>query len=451
MSEVQEETLPPEDVERAVRLSYAQAMIGAIFAASTGGMFLIGYALKLGATNAQIGLMSTVPMLCIVVQLFSAQLVERGVSRRKLTIASAVMNVLGWGLVISLPYALAHASRDARVMALIAVIALVTTFAYVSGNARASWVGDLIPAENRGMFFGRMTMYAGIIGAVFAIVEGKLLDHLKHLGIGAFNWLFSIGILFGLIHASLFVPQSDVRTARHESGGKLWALVRETFTNRALMVLMIYTAIWSMQSIAGPFYATYLLRDLKMPFLGFGILSGLATVTMLVSSPFWGRIVDRYGSKPVLVACTAVAAPVPLVWIWLSDLRVIYAVIPPINLMMGFALAGVSVALSTLIYKVTPAAGRSVQFAVYSVTILLLVSPLPAIGGHLPDWLSSLGIHSDLRCTFYASVLFLIGAAFAAHFIHEPDASAAAEMVQNLPGHIRRPETLVEPVDEAVS
>ena len=438
-----ENSLPQHIVNRAVRLSYAQAMIGAIYVASTGGMFLIGYALKLGATNAQIGLMSTIPMLCIVVQLLSAMLVERGISRRKLTIAGALLNVSGWVLVIMLPRVLAHASRDAKITALVAVIALVTTFAYVSGNARASWVGDLIPAHNRGMFFGRMTMYAGIIGAVFAIVEGKLLDHLKQLGIGAFNWLFSIGILFGLIHASLFFPQSDVRTTRHESGGSLPALIRETFTNRALMVLMVYSLIWSMQAIAGPFYATYLLRDLKMSFLGFGILGGLATVTMLASSPFWGRIVDRYGSKPVLVACTAVAAPVPFFWIWLTNLKIVYAVVCPVNLIMGFLIAGISVALNTLIYKVTPAAGRSAQFAVYSVTILLLVSPMPALGGHLPDWLRAIGIHTDLRCTFYASAVFLILAALAARFIHEPDSTAASEMVRNIPDHLRDPSTLV--------
>ena len=447
MSENQETELPPRSVERAIRLSYAQAMLGAIYAASTGGMFLIGYALKLGANNAQIGLMSTIPMLCVVVQLFSSMLVERGISRRKMTIVGSLLNVFGWVLVIMLPFVLTRASAELRVTALIGAIALITTFAYVAGNARSSWIGDLIPAHSRGMFFGRMTMYAGIIGAVFAVVEGRLLDHLKHLGISAFNWLFLFGIVFGLINTALFFPQSDVRTERHESGGKLHAMIRETFTNRALMALMIYTLIWSMQSIAGPFYATYLLRDLKMSFLGFGILSGLATVTMLASSPFWGRIVDRYGSKPVLIACTAVAAPVPLVWIWLTDLRVVYAVICPVNLLMGFVIAGISVALNTLIYKVTPSAGRSVQFAVYSVMILLLVSPMPAIGGHLPDWLNSLGLHADLRCTFYASALFLVGAALAARKIHEPDSIAATEMVRSLPEHILKPSTL-EPAED---
>ena len=85
MPEQPDPPLPDHEIERAVRFSYAQSMLSAIYGASTGGMFLIGYALALGANNVQIGLMSTIPMLTIGVQLLSAMVIERGVSRRRLT------------------------------------------------------------------------------------------------------------------------------------------------------------------------------------------------------------------------------------------------------------------------------------------------------------------------------------------------------------------------------
>ena len=425
-----------------MRLSYAQAMLGAIYAASTGGMFLIGYALKLGANDVQIGLMSTIPMLFIVVQLVSSTVVERGASRRLMTVVGSVLSVSGWAFIIVLPYVTVRASQEVRIAALIAVVTLVTVFAYVSGNARASWIGDLVPPKRWGTFFGRMMMYAGIIGAVFAIFEGMFLDQAKHMGIVAFNWLFAFGMLFGFLNALLFLPQADIPVTRHESARGFAALIRRTFANRALLIVMAYTVVWSMQSLAAPFYATYMLRDLKMPFLGLGIINAIATVVMLVSSPFWGRIVDRYGCRPVIIACTAVLAPTPLAWIWLNSAAKVYAVIGPLNLIGGFAIAGISVALSTLLYKVTPSAGRSMQFAVYSVIVLLLVSPMPTIGGHLPGWLKTIGIHADLRCTFYASILFIFGAAWIARYIHEPDARQATELVSNLPSHLRKPHTL---------
>ncbi|MCL6520641.1 MAG: MFS transporter [Armatimonadetes bacterium] len=435
--------LPEHLVKRTVRLSYVQSMLGAVYSASTGGMFIIGYALKLGADNVQIGLMSTVPMLCVVVQLFSALLVERGFSRRLLTISASILNVAGWALIILIPYIFKNASSDAKIAALIAIITLNTAFAYISGNARASWVGDIIPARTMGIFFGRVMMYAGIVGTVLALIEGTVLDHIKSRGIAAFNWLFLFGMVFGLLNVLLFVPQPDVRVKSKSLEAKYFHLIRDTFSNRSLTMVMLYGLVWSMQSLAAPFYATYMLRDLRMSFLGIGVLTGVSTVTVLLSSSFWGKVVDMYGSRPVLITCTAAITPAPLVWIWLTTAKAVYFVIPAINILAGFTAAGVSVALSALLYKVTPSSGRAMQFAIYSIVILLLVSPMPTIGGHLPGWLKSLGINADLRCTFYTSALFLLGATLVARRIHEPNSAGAREMVRNLPSHLRSPSTLV--------
>lgn len=436
--------LSPHKIERAIRLSYVQAMLASVYAASTGGMFIVGYALKLGADDVQIGLMSAIPMCAVVAQLASAALVERGASRRRMTIAAALANVAGWVLIILLPYALAHASADAKIGALIGIITLVTVFAHISGNARSSWVGDLIPEDRRGGFFGKMTMYGGIIGAVFAVVEGRFLDYVKRMGIGAFSWLFAFGMLFGLVNTLLFLPQSDVRTEKHSRSGSLPAMIVETFTNRALLIVILYAGLWSLQMIAAPFYATYTLRDLKVPFFGLGLVNSAAALTMLASSPFWGRVIDRYGCKPVLTACTASIAPAPLVWLWVTSPVTFYALVAPTNLLVGFAIGGFSVALTTLIYKVTPSAGRSVQLAIYSTVVVLLAAPMPYLGGHLPGWLHALGIGSDLRCTFYASAIFVAAAAFASRWIPEPGSRSTSELVSKLPGHIRRPATLTK-------
>ena len=285
-----------------------------------------------------------------------------------------------------------------------------------------------------------MMMFAGIIGAVFAIFEGMFLDRIKLMGLTAFNWLFAFGIFFGLLNAMLFIPQADIPV--RSDGSRFRRLVKDTFTNKALLIVMAYALIWSFQGIAAPFYATYMLRDLKMPFLGLGILTSISTITMLASSPFWGRIVDRYGCRPVLIACTSIMIPMPLAWIWMDTARAVYFIAPTLNLIGGFAIAGISVGLSTLIYKVTPSAGRSMQFAVFSVVVLLLVSPMPTIGGHLPGWLKSLGIHSDLRSTFYTSVLFIGGAAWMAKYIREPESRRTGELISRLASHLFKPSTL---------
>ena len=426
--------LSTDQVRKAVKLTYAQAMLGSIYVASTGGMFLIGYALQLGATDVQIGLMSTLPMLCIVFQLVSAALVERGVSRRGLTVGCSLVNVLLWGLIIAIPYAGAHLDGPARVWMLLSIVTLVTLFGFMAGNARGSWVGDLIPVRYRGTFFGRLGMYGSIIGTVFALSEGTFLDHVKTMGIGAFSLLFGFGVIFGLINTLLFVPQAEVRLKTPKESEGFWHHVRQTFANRQLMIMTAIVGIWSMQSIAGPFYAVYALRDLKMSFFGFGLLNAAAMLTGLVGAPFWGRLVDRYGCRPVLITCALMIAPFPLAWAFMTTPLRIYATIIPLNALSGFIGAGIMVSLNTMVYKVTPSAGRSVQFAIYSVIVVLVAAPLPTIGGYLPEMLRRLGIAADMRILFCSQTIFIVGSLLFARMIHEPKAHPAREFIRKLPG-----------------
>ena len=418
-------------VERTIRCSYAQAMIGAVYAASVGGMFLTGYALMLGANNVQIGLMSTIPMLAVAVQLPSAWLVERGLSRRRMTFLASLANVLGWLLIILIPYGLANAATGTKIGALITVLVVVTTFAHVAGNARGSWIGDLIPASRRGSFFGRTTMFAGIIGMVFAIIEGRFLDVLKTMGLQAFSVLFGFGVLIGLINAHLFLAQPDLPVESGTTNGLLQH-AKATFRNGPLMSVMIFALFWSMQSIAGPFYSVYMIRDLKMPFLGIGLVNSALIVAMLTSAPFWGRMVDRYGCRTVLTACTFTLASLQLSWLVVNTAPAVYWVITPVNVIAGLAHSGVGVALATLLYKVTPGQGRSVQFAIYSMIVVLVAAPMPVLGGHLPGWLSHFP-KSDLRLTFYASIPFLVVAALVARKIREPSAARTRELLRSLP------------------
>jgi MFS family permease len=422
---------PRGAVRRAIRLSYLQVMLGAIYGASTGGMFLIGYALRLGATDVQIGLMSTVPMLCIGVQLATALLIERGVSRRRLTFLAALLNVAGWGLIILIPYAAAELAPTAKVGLLIAILTVVTLFAYVSGNARGSWVGDLIPARIRGSFFGRTAMFGGIIASVFAIFEGAFLDVVKRHGLTAFSALFGFGMIFGVASALLFLPQHDPPTERHHGGPNLFRLIRATFANRQLRAVTLFAILWGLQGVAGPFYATYMLRDLGMPFVGVGFVNATFMLSFLLSGPFWGRAVDRYGCRPVLTACSAVLGAVQFSWAGVASPRAVYTIIPAVNLFAGASAGGVSVALSTLLYKATPAAGRAMQFAVYSVVVVLAAAPLPAVGGHLPGWLTGIGLSADLRFTFFAAGLVMLLSACVSRRIGESGSYRAREMLRH--------------------
>lgn len=413
-------------------------MLGSIYAASTGGMFLIGYALKLGADNVKIGLLSSIPLCAVVFQLVAAFLIEKGVSRKKLTFAAQTVNVLCWFGVALTPWIFAGASNSFKLIFLIGSVTVITSAAHLGSNARSSWIGDLIPAKERGSFFGRITMFAGIIGTIFALAEGLFLDTVKNAGITTFSYLFFFGIAFGLANASLFLPQVDVPIEKTEKPVRFLNLLKGSVKNKGLIVVTVFAFVFSLQAIAGPFYPTYMLRDLKMSFLGVGLMNACVAVVMISSSSFWGRIIDKFGCKPVLVLCCLLNAPTFLGWWFATSATKVYAIIIPLNLFQGFWSAGISVGLSTLIYKVTPVNGRSVQLAFHSVLVVLLAAPMPAIGGYVPDLLSKLIPGADLRINFVMVSVFIFTAAFVASKIPEQGADSAKAVFKEVGMHFRR-------------
>ena len=137
----------PERVDRAIRLSYAQMMLAAVFTASTGGMFLIGFAMSLGADNVLLGLMTTVPACFVVVQFLAARLIQRGFSRKMMTVIFSFIGPLCWLLIASIPLLGDSLGRAGRLAVLIAVMIVVTIAGQFAGNAPGQLAGRVDPSQ----------------------------------------------------------------------------------------------------------------------------------------------------------------------------------------------------------------------------------------------------------------------------------------------------------------
>jgi len=433
----------PAKVERAIRFTYAQMMLNAVFGASTGGMFLIGFALKLGADNIILGLLSTIPAFFVVFQLAAAFLVERGISRKKLVVIFAFVSPFCWVLIAALPFFAPVLDITGRFAILIGVICLVSLAAQFAANARGSWVGELIPSERRGRFFGYCTMFAGIVGAGFAIAEGKFLDFIVEHGLFAFTALFLFGVIFGLASAALNIPQPDCPLPGGEARSTFLGHIRSAVRNRPFVRLAWIHAVLALSAIASPFFAAYQLRDLKMSYFALGLLNAVSTASLLLTSPLWGKLVDRFGSRPILILGLVMMAPCHTVWLLIPPgpgaLHMAYMLLPWTNFVLGSGSGALGIAVSTMMYKTSRPEGRSVQFAGYSIFVSLVGAPMPLLGGWLVSHLASAGVAVDLRITFYLCACVIFVTALLARTLKEPESVGTRTLVFTyFPEHIVR-------------
>ena len=422
------------EVDRAIKLTYLQSMLMSVFGASTGGMFLIGFAMKLGADDFLLGLMTTLPSLFIVFQLLGAVFVERGASRKRLTVVAGLIAPLAWFLIAAIPfmgttYAREHFAfltdgnlKFFQFAVLIGTLALASATMQVANAARGSWIGELIPEQRRGRFFGYAAMFGGIIAAVFSVGEGRFLDYVSGKGLFAFAGLFFFGSVFCLISMLLFLPQANCPLPRETNHPGLREMARRTVKNRPLVALAVMHGIWSLTAISAPFGPAYMLRDVGVSYFQLGVLNAIWMGAWLVGSPIWGKVVERIGSRPVMIIGFLLWGPCCLVWLAIPPGAAASALylLPWTNIIAGFGIGGIGVATNTMLYKVAEPVGRSVQLALYWTFVVLVGAPMPLVGGWLVTALKDAGVAVDLRLTFYAVMIFVFGAAYAASRIEEP-------------------------------
>jgi MFS family permease len=355
--------LSASEVNRGLRVSIVEGGFAMLYATLGGGMFLTGLALWLGANSFQIALLSAIPALVTGFGFLSGYLVRRAGSRKNLLIWTAG---IGRSVFIVLVPFLLLQTRVGLVLffATVAVSSLIMT---IAGTVWTSWISDLVPEKRRGRFFGLRNAIHGILGVTTAYVAGRGMDWLKAQGHEPLGYGLALGlaVLFGLVSTLLLFKQPEPELEHRPA-----LSLRQTFLGPLrepqFGKLMLFLAVWFLTgTLASPFYIVHLMKNLHFSFAAIGIYSIIGGVTGMVMQLFWGRAIDRFGSRPVTVLNFALVGVMPLLWLLATpSFRL------PIwgdALMNGLVWTGASLGLWNLLLDLADdPSHRESYFAIYS-------------------------------------------------------------------------------------
>lgn len=117
-----------------------------------------------------------------------------------------------------------------------------------------------------------------------------------------------------------------------------------------------------------------------------GLLMSIYSLMQFVFSPFWGRISDRWGRRPIILLCLLGEAASYILFAWARSFEMLFIA----RLLAGFFGASISTA-SAYISDITPKHERSKGMALIGVAFGLGFVVGPALGGFLSIW----GTHID--------------------------------------------------------
>jgi len=376
---------PPEESDDTPSLRAAvkdgmahSVMIGA------GETYLGVYGIFLQATTLQVGLLATFPaFIGAIFQAVAVFFMPFFKTRRRPIVMSAVLNGLIWFPIALIPFAFGAGPEAVWVL-----IFLVTIY-HITGNFGApiwsSLIGDLVPAHRRGRYFGRRNKLIGLSTFIAVIAAGQTLEVSKDLAVAGVGFLaiFIVAGLARLLSAHWLCAYDDPEhIVRREEMFSFYQFIRRLpHSNFARFVLFFATINFAV-AFAGPYFALYMLRDLKLSYMEFTVLSAAVTVTQFFTMQHWGRINDRFGSKKILNICGIAVALGPVLWLFSSELWWIFL----IQIYAGFVWAGFNLASTNFMFDaVTPP--KRARCAAYQ---SLVNAAFVLLGSFLGGWTAEL-------------------------------------------------------------
>lgn len=322
------------------------------FLALATGSALTAWALHLGADPLYLSALQSLLVGAQILHGLAATASSRR-SPRAVAQTAVLVSRLAWAPMIAVPF-LGLAQPNA--LAFLFSVALVSSVAHVFlQNSSGTWLGGIVPPEIRGRFFASRSRVGTAAVAVAAFVAAALLDREADPArdgvalsvLAALVCVAGIGsVLFmrrmpppdlepaspaeprrteapemapaapGAPGATAAVTASAVATM--SSPGLVAAPtpgLLETARDRRLRPLLVYQLVLGAAISPGTaFFSLWLLDRLSLPYLALAGHALVIAVTRALAAPAWGRAVDRFGARPVLVVSTLGVAAMPLLW-----------------------------------------------------------------------------------------------------------------------------------------
>ena len=340
--------------------------------------YLSLFALVLGATRAQIGLMSALSSLSAALLLLpGATLVERWGRRKRIVVLSSG-GVARVTLLLLALVPLAYAGPTA-VYLIIALAIVRSAFGNLGVPAWVSLIADIVPLSWRGRYFSSRNVAMGVANMLTTFLVGQLITLVG----GTSGYQLAMGLAFAVGMASTYSfarLEEPLTSAPREAKDResQSPLPQHLRAHPDFLFFCATAAIWNFSiNIAGPFFNPYLVESLKASASVVGALSVVTSLAALPGQRLFGSLVDRWGTRRVQLI-TGLLIPL-LPWGWALSRSPWHVV--PINLAAGFLWAGYELANFNFLLILTPEDRRPRYSAVYQIVVTVALAGGAALGG----------------------------------------------------------------------
>jgi MFS family permease len=396
--------LTEAEVQSGLRTVIKDGLASQAMGTLTGGVFLVAFALKLGASNLVIGLLAAIPPLMQLIQVPAIYLVEKYRFRRAISVYASSVSRTFWLLIALIPFLF---PVEVSLTLLIVALLLHAAFGAVSNCSWNSWMRDLIPQDRLGSFYSKRMRFTATLGIILSLAAGFYIDKWKGLfpdrELYGFSILFFLGFLAGMLGVYFISRIPEPRMVPTQEKSDFLGLILKPLQDANFKSLITFSGSWSFAvNLAAPFFTVYMLQRLQ---LDMSFIIGLTVLSQLTNLAFlriWGKFSDRFSNKSVLGVSGPLFMLCILAWTFTTLPEKYVLTIPllvAIHVFMGVSTAGVTLASGNIGLKLAPKGQATAYLAANNLVNSLAAGTAPVLGGKFADFFAGRELSWTLKYT----------------------------------------------------
>ena len=449
-------------IRPSLNASTLDGVVAAVFSATTGGVLLTNFLLKLGATSVEIGLLSSIPMMVNLLQPVGAYIADRTTSRYQYSLWIFGPSRLLWLILVLLIAWVSWSGADPHQLVFwtLGIMFVSSILAALGSSSWFSWIAALVPPRLRGRYFAVRNSAASLTNLFSVPILGFAVSAWPSGIIQGYDVILFLGIVAGILSLVFQFFMVDVNPqlplpAHHSSKVQSSLSPEETASSQHGSILrdtnflkfLLYFGMWMFAvNLSAPFFNLYLLDDRGLNLGWVTFYTSLTAAANLVMLILWGKLADRVGNRPLLLLVGIVVAVTPLLWLGVRANEVsLWVWLPLIHILSGGTGAAIDLCNNNIQMEVAPVERPSKYFAI--------AAAVGGIGGGLGStvggFLAQLNYMGGLSGLFALSAVVRLIALLPLVFVQEPRSQSVVKVMQFLSFKPRLPVKAVEVADLA--
>jgi len=394
--------LSPSLKQKGQKLYLWFTRMNALSYASLAESILILYAIKLGASDSYVAIITSFLYFTMPFMLLGKTFIGKWGAARSHGINWALRN-LSASLMILVPLIQARYSVTGGLYFLLIAAFLFFTFRSIGMVAMTPLVGEITSDQDRGAFIAKIWMAFNSFSLILMVTIAFLLDRFK--SIHTFQAIISFGVITGLLSSFIIyrVPESPrARVSGKEKFSSAYQYITRNATARRLLIA--WTAITMSMMLVIPIGVVTLKRGYQLSdhvVLAFIILQLIGSIYASYNNKLF---LDHVGSRPLIILYSIGLLLVQLMWVF-APVHTVWIYLGALYFILGMTISGAQTSLSHYFLSTIPATRRVAASMFINITSGLAAGLAGSIfaGGFL-----KLLHHFDLREIMVYKTYFIV-------------------------------------------